>query len=328
MLVACGNENELYEAHQVDSWFQAPNNKVDILWVVDNSCSMGEEQITLATGFTSFVRQMEDSNTDFQIGVISTSFEETDPDRGALIGDPPYLTVDDDYEAEFIERAQLGIDGADKEKGLSAALFALGPAMTSSGGPNSGFVRSEAQLLVVFVTDEEDCSDGGALYGQPAEECYRQEELLIPVNDFVQDFRDLKPKHDMVQAGAIVGVQNAACEDAFPGSRYIKTAALLGGLIGDICLDNWSTMLTDLGLNATGIRTSFQTTYLAKPDTLVVTVDEVEIPNDGVSGWTYDEATWFIEFAPSATPGRDAAIVAEYTPQPGVSQPSITSTIE
>ena len=326
LLVACVQENDFVERIQSDSWFQAPNNQVDILWVVDDSCSMGEEQQTLANGFSSFVQQMEASQTDFHLGVISTSFDETDTMRGVLIGDPPYLTSEDEgFEEDFIGRAQVGIDGSDKEKGLAAAEYALSPALTSSG-PNAGFVRADAQLLVVFVTDEEDCSDGGALFGQPAEECYKQDELLVPVTSYVQSYRDLKDSGDMVQVGAIVGVQNAACDDAFPGSRYIQTAALLGGLVGDICLADWSTMLSDLGLNATGIRTSFQTTHLARVDTLKVWVNEVEIPQDPTSGWTYDEATWYIEFAPSAVPERDASIVAEYKIQPGVNAPEVTST--
>ena len=86
--------------------------------------------------------QLEASATDFHLGVINTSFEPTDPDRGVLLGNPPYLTAQDaGYVAEFKSRVQVGISGADKERGLQAAAHALSPAMAL--GANAGFLRPE-----------------------------------------------------------------------------------------------------------------------------------------------------------------------------------------
>ena len=312
LLGGCSSEGDFSERTHNDVWFQAPNNDVDILWVVDNSSSMGDEQATLAFGFSSFVGQLEQSGTDFHMGVISTSFDYANPDRATLIGDPPFLTEDDDYLNEFVARAQLGIDGEDKEKGLEAAAWALSPAMTTSG-PNAGFLRASAQLLIVFVSDEEDCSDEGALEGLPAEECYRQQEKLIPPSEYVQAFRSLKEENDRVQVGAIVGVENARCDDAYPGSRYIYAAAKTGGFVGDICQNDWSEMLSTLGLTATGIRSAFQTTYKAKTETIEVIVNGDVVEANELTGWTYDENTWFLTFAESVVPARDAEISMSYT---------------
>ncbi len=314
LVAACSSERDFQERTQKDNWFQAPNNEVDILFVVDDSCSMAEEQATLAAGFSSFVGQLESSGTDFHIGVISTSFEYDNPDRGTLIGDPPFLTNADDYVQGFVDRATgLGIGGSDKEKGLEAAAHALSPAMVF-GGPNDGFIRPTAQLLTVFVSDEEDCSDRGALGDLPAEECYKQKDKLVPVSEFIQEFRDMKPDQEDVLVGAIVGVQNAACADAFPGSRYIQVAKHTGGLVDDICLADWSDTLTELGLTATGIRTTFKTTYIARPETLKVKVNGENAPE---TDWTYDPETCFLTFEPSAVPPRDSDILAEYTVAPG-----------
>ena len=98
------------------------------------------------------------------------AFEYTDPNRAALLDDPPFLTPTDDYERLFQERATaVGVEGSDKEKGLEAAAYAVSLAMTAPGGPNEGFVRpSPAHLLVIIVSDEEDCSDNGALEGRTA----------------------------------------------------------------------------------------------------------------------------------------------------------------
>jgi hypothetical protein len=322
----CKSDRDLFEQVRTDTWPQAPTNEVDMLWVIDNSASMTEEQNTLAGGFASFASEVDTSGTDFHLGVITTSFDYTDPTRGALVGDPPFLTPADDYQTLFPQRALVGIDGADKEKGLEAAVYALQPTMNVPGAPNAGFVRPEAQLLVAVVSDEEDCSDEGALEGQPPEDCYKDFSALPPVVDFVDSLRDLKDDPSNVQVAAIVGSQHPSCQDVYPGTRYIAAASLTGGLVGDICLSDWSGMLKDLGLNATGIRTQFQLTAAAKPETLDVKVDGESVAASDTDGWTYDEPTWMLEFHGAAIPPRGSVVTATYTVQPGVLAPSTGTT--
>ena len=57
--------------------------------------------------------------------------------------------------------ALLGTDGSSYEKGLEAAERALTPPLAAAGGPNDGFLRDDAYLVVVFLSDENDCSDRG-----------------------------------------------------------------------------------------------------------------------------------------------------------------------
>ena len=45
---------------------------------------------------------------------------------------------------------------------------------------------------------------------------------------------------------------------------------------------------------------------------LVVTVDDVEIPNDAVDGWTYDSENWLIRFDGDYVPERGSTIHANY----------------
>lgn len=324
-VAGCKSDRDLFAQEHTDTFPQAPNNQVDILWVVDDSASMSEEQATLIAGFNSFTGQLEESGTEFQLGVISTSFDYTDPNRGVLKGDPPFLTNADDYVAEFAARATVGTEGSDKEKGLEAAVYALQPVMTLEGlgGPNEGFVRPGAQLLVVFVSDEEDCSDHGVLEGQPASACYTDIASLPPATSFVQDLRDLKADDSLVQVGAIVGSEGSTCPEVYEGTRYMTVAALMGGLIGDICQSDWANVLRELGLNATGIRTRFQLSYAAQPATIEVWVDETRVPEDPANGWTYDEPTWYVEFHGTSVPARGSLISVSYTIQPGVPEPSV-----
>ncbi|MCA9492499.1 MAG: VWA domain-containing protein [Myxococcales bacterium] len=331
LLAGCAPiDNTVDYLDNIESFAQAPNNKVDILWVVDNSNSMEEEQAALATGFVAFASQLEASGTDFQIGVITTSFDYDDDTRGRLLGDPRWITNADDYESMFAERAtSAGIGGADKEKGLEAGLYALSPAgLAGPGGYNEGFVRPEAQLLVIFVSDENDCSDGGALEGEAATACYTSQDKLTPVTSFVEDYRSLKPNEDDVSASSIVGTTSSTCSEVVEGTRYLVFTGLMGGLNGDICQANWAGMLGDLGLNATGIRTRFQLEKAAQPDTIEVTVDEVAVPGSAADGWTYDVESWYLEFHGSSVPERGAQITVSYTVDPGRSEPVTTAATE
>ena len=116
LLGACTTEYDgLSVQSTLDVWYQEPTDQVDILWVIDNSNSMGAEQDTLATGFQSFALELENTGTDFHLGVITTTFLYGDSDRGKLIGEPSYITPDDDYLRLFPERVKVGVDGDGKE---------------------------------------------------------------------------------------------------------------------------------------------------------------------------------------------------------------------
>ena len=323
----CGGEYDWNLRSETDVFAQAPNNQVDILWVVDDSYSMAEEQATLAAGFASFGDELEISGTDFHIGVITTSFEYTNPLRGALQGDPPFLTAADDYEVEFQERATaVGVEGSDKEKGLEAASWAVSPAMTAPNGVNAGFVRSTAQLLIVVVSDEEDCSDNGALEGQSPEACYTESDQLIPVIDVIEDLQDLKDDPSRATISAIVGQADSPCPEVWHGSRYIAAASNTGGFTGDICESNWNGMLATMGLHAVGIRDSFKLDDGAQADTITVDVDGASVVQSDTDGWTYDPRTWYVTFHGASVPPRDAVITISYVVDPGNVAPVTTGT--
>ena len=52
-----------------------PIKYLDILWVIDNSCSMTEEQQALSQNFASFVQYFVGSGLDYHIGVVSTDWD-------------------------------------------------------------------------------------------------------------------------------------------------------------------------------------------------------------------------------------------------------------
>ena len=145
--------------HQVDTFKQKAAGQVDILWVVDNSWSMGEEQANLANNFASFMTYIDQSLIDYQIGVISTDLD--DPAHsGRLQGNPKIITrATPNPVTAFAANVQVGTTGGGNEMGLLAAHEALTEPLASTD--NTGFHRPEASMALIFVSDEDDKSYGG-----------------------------------------------------------------------------------------------------------------------------------------------------------------------
>lgn len=307
-LSGCAIENGIYYPHETDVFYQSPTDEVDILFVVDDSNSMQQEQEALSDGFETFLAEVEASSTSYHIGMVSTSLDPSDPSPGQLVGDPPFLTRDDDVVKGFQSRVLLGTEGSDQEKGLQAAVEAV--------WRNDGFVRIDANLVVIFVTDEDDCSDDGRLAGQRAYECYAQRSQLVPVGDMVERIRSVKRAGETVRFGGILGPMDFGCEDAYPGTRYARAIYETGGTIGRICDKDWTPALSALGVVALGILDQFTLSRPADEDTIAVFVDEVEVPESPDNGWTYDWRNQLLSFHGASVPERGSEIRVEYDVAP------------
>lgn len=159
--------------------------KMDIVFVVDDSGSMGEEQSNLATNFPKFASVLDAFKTksgaalDYRIAVTTTgrdlSYTIMPPgfpafpfnekgDNGAFkinstCGGGMKRWVDrSDPSAEptFECRAKVGTSGPSIEMPLYALKLAFNERMAD--GTNAGFLRDDALLAIIILTDEDDCS--------------------------------------------------------------------------------------------------------------------------------------------------------------------------
>ncbi|MFH1469952.1 MAG: hypothetical protein ABIO70_36545 [Pseudomonadota bacterium] len=322
-LLGCNPDNEFVRRTYIDTFFQEARAEVDILWVVDNSESMEAEQTRLARRFDTFVEYMDEVETlmDFHLGVVTTDMSGDNTMRGRLLGDPAVLSRDvEGWVDLFKQRVQVGIEGSGMEQGIEASWAALSEPLVSD--VNAGFLRRDAMLVLIYVSDENDCSDRGTL---PSEDyCYLEayQDDLIQVPEYVDGFRAIKGDPELVVSFAIVGPQDtSSCEDTLPSVRYMEMASSLGGKAGSICSEDFAGILDDLGLSVSGVRESFPLSYAAVEDTLAVWVCEEEPCNDetGVqvqtsaeSGWTYDSETTYLTFHGEAVPARGAVITVKY----------------
>ena len=165
--------------------------KVDILYVIDNSPSMYDEQQTLIANFGTFVQEMQaalEKVADYHIGVITTDnyaeegFLDDSTDvvnasvpacqfLGGMVVESQqglctpfaagfnYITEADVLAAKFACVANVGEDGDSDERVGDALIGALAPENQAPGQCNEGFLRPDALLILVILTDENDSSD-------------------------------------------------------------------------------------------------------------------------------------------------------------------------
>jgi hypothetical protein len=223
---------------RVDAFSQVAVTKVDVLWVVDNSGSMAQEQENLGRNFGRFFEFLAKAKVDYHIAITTTDLV---ADAGRLKGSPAVIDPNTpDPVAAFAANVKVGIDGSANEAGLDAArrTFELRPA---------GFLREDAHLFLIFVSDEEDRSAPGT------------------PKYFYRYFEGLKGKgnESMVSAGAIVGDVPGGCASpvdgylANAGSRYKQVVDAVGGTVGSICDSQFDATLVRMGVDAVGLKRKF-----------------------------------------------------------------------
>jgi hypothetical protein len=279
----------------------------DILFVIDDSGSMSEEQANLAANLDAFIDTLVASpvKNDFRIGVTNSSVEEfavtattgksypagpsagvpypagalvaikTDgngnPIPGALVYDASLFAQTSGWggnrildkgsltlAADFKVNVRMGLNGSGKEQPFRAARLALSDRLLDA---NAGFLRDGARLAIVFLTDEDDCSDSSDPRATSNNQCHDKatKSANPPILDTVEDFANflLGPVGGElrdVAVGAIGGFdpltlapscgdaaicQDTACATAFDeADRFAALATALGGTrmqLGSIC---------------------------------------------------------------------------------------------
>jgi hypothetical protein len=177
-LAGCAVARESEESHP-EQWKEefkdvpvADNRDLDLLFVIDDSSSMADEQAKLAANLPVLVdvlETIEGGLPNVHIGVVSTDVA----DGGELLvghpacqprGAPFIVDVSDglgrvrNYPGTLAEalacNAELGATGSDVEQPLESTRLALDDANLG----NAGFLRDDAYLAVVIISDGDDRS--------------------------------------------------------------------------------------------------------------------------------------------------------------------------
>jgi hypothetical protein len=311
------SDYQLRGTEHSEVWVLDPSTQVDILFVVDDSPSMVHEHLKVKDAFADFIFEVNESEADWHIGVTTTDMESDD--GGVLLGpEPLFITPETpQYPGHFMAKIDsVGTDGSGWEKGLMAAERALldGPDGFADSA-NVGFLRPEADLAIVVISDENDCSDDGTLPYEDQLECYQLNDQLVETTHYIDAFEGLKGDEQAVTFSAIVGPPAAeACEDATPGHRYLSVVPEFDGLQADICEMDYSSVMAELGLVATGVQSFYALQGTPDLDTVEVRVDGEDVPQDPeeYDGWSYHEETNSIYLWGAYLPDRGATVEIYY----------------
>ncbi len=183
---ACREPVEAPPSIEVARYAAAPSTKLDVLFQIDNSASTQHIHDSLAAALPSLLAPLAD--LDLHIGVISSDMGTTTAGgaappvgavgqggcadagddgvlqtRGAPVNDAYVVDEDDglggrrhnytgDLATVLGQMLRLGSAGCGFEQPLAATRRAL------VNDANTGFARNDANLLVVMLMDEDDCS--------------------------------------------------------------------------------------------------------------------------------------------------------------------------
>ena len=325
-----------------DASVQQENSKVDILWVIDSSGSMREEQSYLGQNFSSFINQLSRTNSDFQVGVTTTDVcDSINPSqvplatrycptldaspqthlKGSLVGESGKKVLTRNFTdliTRFVNYANVGINGSSFEHGLTAAKMAIAKSIS---GENEGLVRPEAFLAVIVVSDEEDDGIGlgmtdaysGYNYAQMGLSSYR-----YTSDDMIRDALAVKGA-GRFSVSTITGTRLAngsMCTSPHSqpleeGTQYISAARKTGGIIQSICDTNWSASLASIGQD---IAAQSSQVVLSR----VPFVSSIKVSVNGVvsTNWTYNSGNNAIKFDTGSIPPAGENILIQYYPAP------------
>jgi hypothetical protein len=183
----------------------------------------------------------------------------------------------------FQSIVKVGTSGSGTEQGLKTSS-------TFFDRYASSFLRPDANLAIVEMSDEEDQS-GKA------------------VNVYLDKFYALKPKKGMVKIYSIVTEvlpDDHTLSDSI-GKRYMQASSITGGIASEIKSD-FSTTLLDIGTSIVSLVDSFSLAEAPYNDAIKVYVNSTSI----TTGWTYDATSRSVKFSPTSVPAEGSLVEIDY----------------
>jgi Mg-chelatase subunit ChlD len=243
-------------------------SKADILFFVDQSCSMEDDQARLAANFSTFISELNSYTEDWQI-IVANKDSGCNSTSGVLTPSVP----------GYISRFQSGVsDGSGgffyTEAGLTVTSEAI--ENTDSGECNEGFMRPAAMLHIIMVSDE-------------------AEQSPMAWSHYVDQIIAKKGDSSLVKFSAIAGdYPVSACESAEPGTGYYQAVTSTGGVFLSICSD-WAedpSAFASLAEASVGSSRVYPLSFTPIEETIQVFINGTE----RVSGWSYKSARNTVEF--------------------------------
>ena len=253
----------------IDSFTQHMSiDGIDILWVIDRSGSMNRYDAELLAGVEAMLLALPIS--DWRLVMISA-----DPNVSVTSNEFPLVPGDDIDDAAAMLAT---LTSAPYEEGFNSVYQYI-----NHNPYSTTWMRPDAGLLVVFVSDEEEQSYSS--YPSPM--------------DFISWYGSLRM--GSVFMASVVNHESSVslCGWVNPidiGERYMEATAMLGGVVVDICDTDWSPGVTD-ATNSIEPVEKIKLTHKAEADSIRVFING-SLNHD----WFYVESenTVYFTIIPSA----------------------------
>jgi hypothetical protein len=301
-----------FASTQCEVFAATVNQKVDFLWVVDDSCSMASSQAATAAAGALFGSRLQSAGLDWRVGAVTTGWYAPSYDGSFRDWTTDVATMQGWFSA-------FGTGGSSSERGFSG----LRTYVERTGPSNPGPFRTDAQAHFIFLTDT------------------REQSSLTP-QAMVTYFGQRFPGQRVVAHG-ILCPEGANCDDdseTNPG-KYHTLTRLTGGVVGNIQVfkpqnpsaaeraQQANTIDAILSAVIGGTGTQLQRPPISATIKVAVAstrgaCNTSDVPRDRANGWDIDPATrrlvFFGNCIPSAA-GVQVAVSYKYwndaSPDPG-----------
>lgn len=286
------------------------NNKVDILFVIDNSKSMTQHQQRLSARVPDMINTLNSLQMDYHVAVTTTTMAQSGnyPMTRQIIGTPKYLTSENIQ--LLADRIIAGESGSDNERGLDALAFVTGNYAVTQA---PGFLRSDALLSVIFLADE---NDNSAEFGNGDSDYF-----INYMNKLKPDFKE---GGRAWVANYIGTITNQNCDNlggfVSVGTKYMKLVSASNGVNESICSADLSNAVANIKARIIDMVTAYRLKDVPNKSTIRVFVAGAAIPENAANGWTLEtelsngHTVYIIKFHGTAVPAADQTVNVDYTP--------------
>ncbi|MGE4130957.1 MAG: hypothetical protein AB7F86_04930 [Bdellovibrionales bacterium] len=239
-------------------------SKLDLMFVIDNSASMDPFQAKLRNQASMLAYKLSTFSS-IQVGVTSTDMDTSG--GGEFVGTPAVLNNGSpNFASDLAVRLELGIYGSGWEQPLKATMRALSDELLTT--KHAGFLRSDAQLALVFISDEP---------GEDSDTTTRQ---------LVTRLQQLKGSR-----ATVVGIlQGPQCANSPSKNVVRELIQLVGGAEGSICDEDYASLISQPILDRQFVlERTIALPFPAKIDTIQVKYGQIELTRGNVhGGWIYN----------------------------------------
>ena len=244
-----------FGARYDDEWIVPADPPSDIIFYVDQSGSMDDDQARLASNFSTFITELATYSSDWQI-IVANADSGCNAHGGVL---RPEMA---DYEARFQSAVSSG-GGFWTEAGMTVTSEAVDK--TDPGDCNYGFLRPTAMLHIIMVSDEPEQSSSSWTW-------------------YMDKVIAKKGSSANVKFSAIAGDYPGGCATAEAGDGYYQPVMATDGVFLSICSD-WATPTNLAMLAAASVQVAaFELDATPAPSTIHVYVNGTE----RLTGWHFD----------------------------------------